>query len=95
MSAAKEAFDVVVRVWKSGNKTPILLFPEDTDSRRYTIGMWEEVGQHGDGDHQVVVQKTRLATDEEAQKIIKRYETLYDCKLRLKKRLKIDWRASE
>lgn len=92
MNETIETFKAVCRVWKSGNKTPILIFPEDVDPRRYTVGMWEEVGQHGDGDPQAVVQMTRLATDEEAERVRKVYENYYGCKLIMQKRMKINWR---
>ena len=92
MDTNKEVVVAVCRVWKSGKyKTPILLFPECVDRRTYTIQMYEEVGQHGFGDHYGVVQQTRLATDEEAAKMAKHYENYYDCKIKLKKRLRVDW----
>lgn len=94
MSEKLETIKAVCRVWKSGHKNPILIFPEDVDPRRYTVGMWEEIGQHGDGDPQIVVSKTRLATDEESEATRKVYERYYQCKLKMQKRMKINWRPS-
>lgn len=92
MSETLETLEAVCRVWKSGNKTPILIFPKEINPHKYTVEMWEEVGQHGEGDPQAVVHKTRLATEDEAAYMKKIYENLYDCKLIMKKRMKINWR---
>lgn len=94
MSETLETIKAVCRVWKSGNKNAILIFPEDVNPRNYTVGMWEEIGQHGDGDPQSVVQRTRLATDEEAEAVRKMYERHYQCRLIMQKRMKINWRPA-
>lgn len=90
-----ETIKAVCRVWKTGNKNPILLFPESIDRRQYQIMMYEIVGQHGYGDHHGVVQMTRLATDEEAAEMAKHYEDYYRCKIKLMKKLKINWSQDE
>lgn len=92
MSETLEISEAVCRVWKIGNKTPILIFPKEINPYNYTVNMWEEVGQHGEGDPQTVVHKTRLATEDETTYMKKIYENLYDCKLIMKKRIKINWR---
>lgn len=91
MSEKLETIKAVCRVWKSGNKTPILLFPECLDRRRYEMQMYEDVGQHGFGDHQAVVQRTRLATDAEALEMARRYERHYQCRIKLMKKLNVNW----
>lgn len=92
MSETLETMEAVCRVWKSGNKTPILIFPKEINPRNYTVDMWEEVGQHGEGDPQTVVHKTRLATEDETEYMKKIYERHYQCRLIVKKRMKINWR---
>jgi hypothetical protein len=82
----------VCRVWKKAPKTPILIFPEDVNPAKYYVGMWEQIGQHGEGDPQHVVQQTRLATQNEANEMAGIYEHIYNCKINLRKKLKINWR---
>lgn len=83
-----ETIKAVCRIWKEKPKTPILIFPEWHD-HNYTVMMYEHVGQHGSGDHQLVRSKTRLATNEEAALLIKEYETHYQCKLKMLKRMNV------
>lgn len=92
MSEIPETLEAVCRVWKSGTKTPILIFTKSINPRNFTVDMWEEVGQHGEGDPIGIVKQTRLATEDETEYMKKIYERYYQCKLIMKKRIKINWR---
>lgn len=37
MSETLETLEAVCRVWKSGNKTPILIFPKEINPHKYTV----------------------------------------------------------
>lgn len=92
MNKNQNTFEAVCRVWKNKSKTPILIFPKEITFHKYMVNMWEEIGQHGEGDPQAITQMTRLATEEETAHTKKRYENLYDCELIMKKRIKINWK---
>ena len=85
---------VIVRIWKKKDayaETPVLIFPDDVE-RNHCVQMWEPVGQHGPGDPQSVITKTRPATMEETEAVVRRYEIYYGCSLKVMKRLpRIDW----
>lgn len=93
-SKPKTVCRVIVRVWKKNvayAETPILIFPDEIE-RNYCVQMWEPVGQHGAGDPQLVIMRTRPATTEETEDVIIKYETHYGCRLKVIKRLpRIDW----
>lgn len=80
-----EKCPVVVRVWKKG-ETPILMFPLWKELNGL-IMMWEPIGQHGSGDPNTVVKRTRPATEEEIRKVIREYEMYYHCPLEVLKRM--------
>ena len=90
----KNVCRVVVRIWKKNvafAETPILIFPDEVESR-YNVQMWEPVGQHGAGDPQGVVARSRPATLEETADVVRQYETCYGCSLQVLKRMPIvDW----
>jgi len=92
MSETLLTLEAVCRVWKSGHKNAILIFPKEINPRNYTVDMWEEVGQHGEGDPFGIIQKTRPATEDETAYMKKIYERHYQCKLIMKKRINVNWR---
>jgi len=76
---------VVVRLWKStGNY--ILIFPEDKQPGGL-LNSFEWVGQHGSRDPKDVIRATIPATYQQAQHAVQEYETLYNCKLKIVKRV--------
>ena len=94
-SEPKNVSRVIVRVWKKNeaafSETPILIFPDELE-RNYCVQMWEPVGQHGAGDPQSVIMRTRPATTEETADVVRQYETCYGCSLQVLKRMPIvDW----
>lgn len=90
----KNACRVLVRIWKknvTSSETPILIFPDEIE-RNYCVQMWEPIGQHGAGDPQSIIMRTRPATAEETADVVRQYENHYDCHLKVIKRLpRIDW----
>jgi hypothetical protein len=65
----KEKTVVVFRVWK-GIGTVIALFPGIDEGRGY-CSSYEHVGQHSGADYSGVIQKTRPATPNEYQDLLK------------------------
>lgn len=93
-SEPKNVCRVIVRVWKKNvayAETPILIFPDELE-RRFRVQMWEPIGQHGQGDPQIVIAKSRPATAKETAAVVRQYETYYECSLEVMKRMpRIDW----
>jgi hypothetical protein len=85
----EKTIPVLFRIWKKEDHGVIAIFPTLPGTyERHTCECYEHVGQHGAGDPQGLIGRTRLATESEYRALKRELESNpYNYKLRVIKRL--------
>lgn len=82
---------VIFRVWKSGTKSVIAVFPEEPGTLDpYTCTTYEHVGQHGSGELNHIMRATRKATKEEYADLKLELEQNYQYRVHVRQRTTIN-----
>ncbi len=83
---------VIFRVWNTGTKSVLAIFPELEGARVGLCRSYEHIGQHGDCQPRYIATKTHIATPTEYADLKRELESApYLYKLRVVNRVKLYW----